>query len=1261
MSKWKKQRRQFDEMIKRKKSLERLQGLFLTPAVEDLEQRIAPATMQYSAPLGLDFVAKLKSTGTDIELVDESNSVLASMPIEEVTDVRITGSNHLSTLTIDESSPIDFPIIFDTADAADKSLYTLNLQGDTIGAATYEPTYQAGHLGVLNYGVNPVYFGSHVALLAEKLGSFTYVTPTGSNHVTLDSPNAGQTVVSDTQGSDTLATVTVANVAELLINQKDHSDPTDVSTVTIASTGLLAAGLGHVKIETGAGSSTVKFENSDVRLPVAGQGVEVVGGDGALTIQGPNETNTWVLAGEGTGTLTNTVSETAGVQGFVQFTNVAVITGGTGADSFTVRSSSNFAGTIDGGEGDDTYDVTLSPQTGNMTVSDTGVDSADTLTVTSLGLTDHLVDSGSAIASDHYATVHHTGVETVTLADVADLDTRIQTILREYQAGARTADVDLHPGSVELGGFVEMSNVTVSFKNISDPLGQSANGTVTFTTENATLFPGNPLMAEIGDGSVANKYGIYGSYELSTKTYGIGVTELKLSSDQIEVTVDNVLFKYNPALSSHQELVHINNVTAVLPGLKDTTVTLAGLSFRGDGFSIDNASVVLPNVKLGSVLEVTSPTVSFTNVSYTAASGSDPQLFTGTLGISAATATLFPGKKFTGTATTVAGNYTFETNTVSVTAAQVDLTASKFFTASATNVEFHYDTQATGRQTLVTIASINLTVQPLHDLNVAVSNLAIRTDGFSIENVTVTPGNLALGSVLTVTNPTVSLTGIDFTQPTDGTAASYTGNLTLAADAAALFPGKKFSGSITPEEEGQPAISGTVNLTSGAISLTAGQVDLTSAKLFTASAKHVVLAYDPSETGSQTIVSIASIDLTIKPLKDTVVNVHNLAIRTDGFSFDNLSATLPDMSFGSFLTIAAPTIAFTDVNLTQSGSGVTFAGSLTVSAGSAGLLPGKKFSGTITPLAEGQPAIKGTVNLASGAFSLTAGQLDLTSEKLFTASATNIVLAYDPAELGTQTLVSIASLDLTIKPLKNTNVTVQNLAIRTDGFSFDDLAVTLPDMSFGTYLTIAAPRVAFSGVNLTVSGSSVAFAGSLSVSAGSASLLPGKKFSGTITPAAEGQAAIKGTVDLVTGAFSLTAGQVDLGYQNFFTGHATNVVVAFDPVAIGPQTIVSIGSMGLKFKPLNDLSIDVANLAIRTDGFSFDNLSVTTSVISIGSVISITSPTIIMSGVNLTMPPEYFLVANLRLRYLLQKRCLLFQGHWISILWLIHLRLGSLI
>ncbi|MEI7921870.1 MAG: LamG-like jellyroll fold domain-containing protein, partial [Planctomycetota bacterium] len=1219
MSNWKKQRRQFDELQKHKKSLARLQKLFLTPRIEDLEQRLAPATLQYSAPLGYDFVAKLKSTGTDVELVDESDSILASMPISEVTDVRITGSNQLSTLTIDETNAIEFPIVFDTADGADTSLYTLSLLGDSISTATYEPTFAADHQGVLNYGVNPVYFGSHVALLAEKLGSFTYATPTGSNQVTIESPNAGQTVINDAQGSDyVIAPVTVAKVGALVINQKDRSDAADVSTVTVAQTGLLAAGLGHLKIETGAGTSTVKFENNDLRLPVAGQGVDVVGGDGATTIIGPNDTNTWMLAGTDAGTLTNTASETDGVQGFVQFSHVAVIQGGSGADTFNVRSSSDFGGTIDGGEGDDTYDVTLSPRTGNLTISDGGTAGSDTLTVTSLGLTDHLVDSGTAITSDYYATVHHTGVETVTLADIADLELRIQTILGEYQSGTRTGDVDLHPGSAELGGFLELSNLTVSFKNISDPLGESANGTVTFTTESATLFPGNALMAEIGHGSLANKHGIYGSYSLSTKTYGIGVTELKLSSSQVEVTVDDAHFSYNPAQPASQTLVHINNVTATLPGLKDTTVTLAGLSFRGDGFSIDNASVVLPNVSLSSVLEVTSPTLSFTNVSYTAAAGSSPAQFTGTLGISATTATLFPGKKFTGTATTVTGTYTFETNIVHVSAGQVDLKSEKFFTASATSVQFSYDTQATGPQTLVTIATIDLTIKPLKDTHVTVDNLAIRTDGFSFDNLVTTLPDMSFGSYLSMTAPKVGFAGVNLTQNELGT--TFAGTMVVSADSASLLPGKKFSGTISPSAVGQPAIKGTVNMATGAFSLKAAQLDLTSEKLFTASATDIVLAYDPAVTAAQTLVTIATIDLTLKPLKDTHVSVSHLAIRTDGFSFDNLTTTLPDQSLGSFLTIVTPKLAFTDVNLTVNASGATFAGSMVISTDSASLMPGKKFSGTITPLTAGEPALKGTVNLATGAFSLTAGQLDLTSEKFFTASATNIVLAYDPTVTGTQTLVSIASISLTVKPLKDLGVSVSNLSIRTDGFAFDNLTITPANVSLGTVLTVTNPTISFENIDFTqpADGSAATFRGNLTLAADAASLFPGKQFSGSITPVEAGQYAISGTFNLNSGAFSLTAGKLDLTSQKFFTASATNLVLAYDPTATGSQTIVSLGSLDLTIKPLKDTQVTVSNLAIRTDGFSFDNLVVTLPDMSFGSYLSMTAPTVGYAGVNLT-------------------------------------------
>jgi hypothetical protein len=359
--------------------------------------------------------------------------------------------------------------------------------------------------------------------------------------------------------------------------------------------------------------------------------------------------------------------------------------------------------------------------------------------------------------------------------------------------------------------------------------------------------------------------------------------ELKVASKVLETTISNATLSYSPAQPTSQELVRIGSITAKLPQFQNVSASITGLSIRGNGFSLDNATVSISTVALMGVISVTTPTLTLTNVSYAAASGSTPESFSGTITLSAGAATLFPGRKFTANVTPVtagqaaiSGSYNLATGQMSLTAGQVALSADKFFTASATNVAINYDPALTGSQTIATIASLSLTVKPLRDQTVTVTNLAIRTDGFAFDNLTTTLPNISLGGYLQVVSPSVTLSGISLTQNDSGSV--FTGNLTLAADSASLFPGKSFSASITPITAGQRAITGTFNLNTGAFALTAGKFDVTSDKFFSATAQNIAIAFDPAVTTTQTIVSIASVSLTVKPLRDSNVTVTNLSI-----------------------------------------------------------------------------------------------------------------------------------------------------------------------------------------------------------------------------------------------------------------------------------------------------------------------------------------------------------------------------------------------
>lgn len=89
------------------------------------------------------------------------------------------------------------------------------------------------------------------------------------------------------------------------------------------------------------------------------------------TLVGPNTTNSWSLSGANSGTLNATYT----------FTNFGNLTGGTGADTFTVGSSGSLVGTLKGGSGANTLVGPNFVSTFTITASNTGNLQANSATV----------------------------------------------------------------------------------------------------------------------------------------------------------------------------------------------------------------------------------------------------------------------------------------------------------------------------------------------------------------------------------------------------------------------------------------------------------------------------------------------------------------------------------------------------------------------------------------------------------------------------------------------------------------------------------------------------------------------------------------------------------------------------------------------------------------------------------------------------------------------------------------------------------------
>ncbi len=103
----------------------------------------------------------------------------------------------------------------------------------------------------------------------------------------------------------------------------------------------------------------------DDSVPLVTGGVMFVGGSGTSTLIGPDADTTWSLAGAGAGTATSGAS-------VVTFEGVENLRGGSDVDTFNINAGGSVAGTIDGGDGDDTLVADDVVNAWTVTGEDTG-------------------------------------------------------------------------------------------------------------------------------------------------------------------------------------------------------------------------------------------------------------------------------------------------------------------------------------------------------------------------------------------------------------------------------------------------------------------------------------------------------------------------------------------------------------------------------------------------------------------------------------------------------------------------------------------------------------------------------------------------------------------------------------------------------------------------------------------------------------------------------------------------------------------------
>ena len=188
------------------------------------------------------------------------------------------------------------------------------------------------------------------------LGEITLLNPPAYNTVTVDDsadPTGRAVTFGTIIGSDGYSYGSIVGLAPGPIYYKPYD--TNYTGITVnTGNGADAINLSgtaprQINLNTGGGSDTVT-------VGTLNGAVVYNGGPGANALVGPTAGATWYISGSNSGSV-----------GLLAFSSVGSLVGGAGADTFAFANGVTFAGTIDGGSGSDTVD--LSAYTSSKTVN----------------------------------------------------------------------------------------------------------------------------------------------------------------------------------------------------------------------------------------------------------------------------------------------------------------------------------------------------------------------------------------------------------------------------------------------------------------------------------------------------------------------------------------------------------------------------------------------------------------------------------------------------------------------------------------------------------------------------------------------------------------------------------------------------------------------------------------------------------------------------------------------------------------------------
>ena len=545
-------------------------------------------------------------------------------------------------------------------------------------------------------------------------------------------------------------------------------------------------------------------------------------------------------------------------------------------------------------------------------------------------------------------------------------------IVQLIDNGRTSAPIDL--GNVTLGSDFSFSNVTVSFPTGLTESGSNYTGTVSVSATSGSLAIGSAVTAQITGASGVP--GLVGTYTLSDQPVGGG--SYSLAANQFDLSVSNLLtaqatslsLDYSPGGAADQSLVDIGSLSATLIPLDNSTITATNLDILNNGFTLGGADVTLPSITLGNILSVDQPALTLSGVGYSAG------VFTGTIGLTANSASLFPGQSdFSATANTVAGSYDVATQTLSLSADSFDLGVGHILDAKGSQLSFTLNDSQSPPAATFDAQNLTLTSADFPKATGVLSDLSANNSGFTLGSATLSyAGSFSMGGILSITGLSLGVENFSYTTSPSGGAPTIGGTVTFGAGSVSLFAGQSaFSTTISdPTDPTGSGLSGSYDISTEALTFQLDQVDIKVSDLLEVTATGVAVDIAPGAFG----LTVASATATVPKLAGLEGKVRNLAITSDGFTIG--SATLGftgTIQVGSVISIANPSATITNLSYSISG-GAQFNGDVNFSFASAGLTVGGLASASITNLSVTlglMPSDYGQFNVSAQSATLTVG------------------------------------------------------------------------------------------------------------------------------------------------------------------------------------------------------------------------------------------------------------------------------------------------